>query len=241
MKEDTNRSTEPINGGLLLPNGFSASVFVDSIKGKARELVVNDNGDVYVKLRYPDEEGGCAVLRDEDGDGQADEIQKFAIYPKTDRGGYQTAMRIHNGYLYFSTHLQVYRYKLTPGSMVPESPMELVLDDDHEHGSHEHVAKPLTFDKEGNLYVPFGAPSNACQSPKRTPEQPGLDPCPQLADHAGVWKFPPNRTGMTQRDGERYATGIRSIVGMDWNHSDDELYVVMHGRDDLLRLWPKIY
>ena len=64
------------NGGLFLPGNFEAVVVVDSIGG-ARHLAVNDNGDIYVKLRnaYPD--GGNVALRDEDNDGKADIIKKF--------------------------------------------------------------------------------------------------------------------------------------------------------------------
>jgi len=56
------------NGGLFLPGNFEAVVVADSI-GAARHLAVNDNGDIYVKLRsvYPD--GGNVALRDEDNDG----------------------------------------------------------------------------------------------------------------------------------------------------------------------------
>ena len=39
--------------GLLLPHGFSATVFADGI-GRARHIVVNANGDVYVALRADD-------------------------------------------------------------------------------------------------------------------------------------------------------------------------------------------
>ena len=31
---------------------------------------------------------------------------------------------------------------------------------------------------------------------------------------------------------------MRSIVALDWNTSDKSLYAVVHGRDDLHRLWP---
>ena len=41
---------DPDNGGLFLPGNFEAVVVVDSIGG-ARHLAVNDNGDIYVKLR----------------------------------------------------------------------------------------------------------------------------------------------------------------------------------------------
>jgi glucose/arabinose dehydrogenase/cytochrome c5 len=226
------------NGGLFLPDGFDAVVVVDSLKGRARHIAVNDNGDVYVKARFP-KEGGNIALRDTTGDGKADIIQPFGNY-KAD-GTYGTAMRIHNGYLYYSSQLVVYRSKLTPGSLIPESEIEVILTDDHEHGSHEHVAKPVSFDDKGNMYVPFGAPSNACQEINRTPNSPGKNPCPLLVDHGGIWRFDANKTGQTQKDGYLFATGLRSVVAQDWNAQDKNLYVVMHGRDDLLRLWSGLY
>ncbi len=225
---------DPGNGGLFLPENFEAVVVVDSLKGRARQLAVNDDGDVYVKLMLRGE-GGNVVLRDTTHDGKADIIKKFGDYE--DNGSYGTAMRIYNGYLYFSSELVVYRYKLTPGKSVPESKIEIILTDDHPHGRHEHIGKPLSFDNKGNMYVPFGAPSNACQVINRTPYSPGMDPCPLLEDHGGVWRFDANKINQTQKDGVKFATGLRSIVAMDWNQQDKNLYVVMHGRDDLLRLW----
>lgn len=229
------------NGGLSLPAGFEAVVVIDSLAGKARQLAVNNNGDIYVKLRFADEQGGNAALRDTDHDGKADIVEKFGDYPSPSRWGYGTGMRIYNGYLYFSTELVVYRYKLKPGQLVPDSELETIVTDDHAHGTHEHIGKPLAFDNEGHLYVPFGAPSNACQDPKRTPGAPGLDPCPQLEKHAGVWRFDADKIGQTQEDGYKFASGIRSVVAMDWNHQDENLYLVMHGRDDLLRLFAQEY
>jgi glucose/arabinose dehydrogenase len=226
--------SDPGNGGLFIPDNFEVVVVVESLKGQARHLAVNDNGDLYVKLMLRGS-GGNAALRDTDGDGKADVIEKFGDYK--DNGNYGTAMRIHNGYLYFSTELVVYRYKLTPGKLIPEGNIEVVLTDDHTHGSHEHIAKPVSFDNKGHMYVPFGAPSNACQEINRTPYSRGIDPCPLLKDHGGIWKFDENKIGLTQKDGVRFASGLRSIVAMDWNTADENLYVVMHGRDDLLRLW----
>lgn len=225
----------PDNGGLFLPGGFEAIVVVDSLKGRARHLAVHDNGDIFVKNRFSDEENAITALRDTTGDGKADVIEKLGA--KIVESGYGTAMRIYKGYLYFSSELAVYRYKLSPGKLVPDSALEVILTDDHAHGMHEHIAKPLAFDDQGHMYVPFGAPSNACQEPKRTPGLAGLDPCPQLEDHGGIWRFDADKTGQTQKDGYQFATGIRSVVAMDWNPADKNLYIVMHGRDDLLRLW----
>jgi len=227
------------NGGLLLPDKFEAVVVADST-GRARHIAVNNNGDVYVKLRSPIPKGLLA-LRDTDNDGQADEREIFGDYD--DRGDYGTGMRIHNGYLYFSTAGEVYRIKLTPGKLVPENPVELILTDDYENDPHgyEHIAKPITFDDKGNMYVQYGAPGDVCQELERIPGAPGLDPCPQLEDHGGVWKFDANKLNQTQKDGIRYATGIRSIVAMDWNHADSTLYALQHGRDDLHRNWPALF
>lgn len=230
---------DPDNGGLFLPENFQAVVVVDSLEGRARHLAVNDNGDIYVKSRFSKEDGRNIAMRDTNGDGKADIIEQFGKYKN--EGSYGTAMRVYNGYLYFSSELVVYRQKLAPGTLIPEGEIEEIVVDDHEHGMHEHIAKPIAFDNEGNLYVPYGAPSNACQEINRTPAVPGIDPCPQLEQHGGVWRFDANKKGQTQKDGVEYATGIRSVVAMEWSPLDNNLYIVMHGRDDLLRLWASLY
>lgn len=231
---------DPDNGGLMLPGNFEAVVVVDSLGG-ARHIAVNDNGDIYVKLRaaYPD--GGNVALRDENNDGKADVIKKFGIY--TDSGSYGTAMRIHNGYLYFSSASTVYRCKLTPGKLEPDSNLEIILSDDYLHDTHgyNHTAKAVAFDEKGNMYVPFGSPSDVCQVFDRIPESPGQNPCPQLDEHAGIWIFDPNKKNQTIKDGKRFATGIRSVVAINWNPVDKNIYIVQHGRDEMHRTWPEKY
>ena len=228
------------NGGLFLPGNFKAVVVVDSLGG-ARHLAVNDNGDIYVKLRsvYPD--GGNVALRDENNDGKADIIKKFSVY--VDSFGYGTAMRIHDGYLYYSSSGDVFRCKLRPGELLPDTNAELILTDDFSHDPHgfNHTAKPITFDDKGNMYVPFGSPSDVCQVFDRIPESPGQDPCPQLEEHAGIWMFDPNKKNQTIRDGKRFAMGIRSAVAITWNPVDKNIYIVQHGRDDFHRTWPAKY
>src|SRR6266496_5748227 len=130
------------NGGLFLPGNFEAVVVVDSIGG-ARHLAVNDNGDIYVKLRNAYSDGGNVALRDEDNDGKADIIKKFSVY--IDSFGYGTAMRIHDGYLYYSSSSDVFRCKLKPGKLLPDTNTELILADDFSHDPHgfNHTAKPI--------------------------------------------------------------------------------------------------
>lgn len=227
------------NGGLYLPEGFEAVVVVDSV-GRGRHLAVRDNGDVYMKLRGPDSLGrGSVALRDTDNDGRADIIQYFGDY--ADTGHYGNAMRIHQGYIYFATAGEVYRTKLNPNTLVPTDPSECMLVDNYKRGRFSHIAKPIAFDGKGNMYVPFGSPGDACQENDRQPGSPGQMPCPELAEHGGVWKFSDSKPGQRQSDGVRYATGIRSIVGMDWDHKTNALYAMQHGRDDLFRTWPQYF
>ncbi|MEK6781166.1 MAG: c-type cytochrome [Bacteroidota bacterium] len=227
------------NGGLFLPENFEAVVVADST-GSARHMAVSDIGDIYIKLRSPTPKGILAI-RDTNHDGKADSITTFGDY--FDTGSYGTAMRIHNGYLYFSTAGEVYRIKLTPGKLIPKGKVDTILIDDYKHDKHgyEHIAKPIALDDKGNIYVPFGAPGDVCQVMNRIPGSPGEDPCSQLEEHGGIWKFDANKTGQTQKDGSRYATGIRSIVAMEWNRANNNLYVVAHGRDDLNARNPNLF
>ena len=223
---------------LFLPEGFSYEIYVDSIGEKVRHMAVSENGVLYGKFRRQSKKGVLVGIQDIDGDGKYDSLLKFGNYHMPQKGSYSTGARIFDGYLYYSNHLNVYRVKLENDKIVPSHEPERIVIDDHEHGSHEHIAKPIAFDNKGNIYVPFGSPNNACQNPKRTPQIPGQNPCPDLIKHAGVWKFDANKSNQTQEDGELYATGLRSIVAMDWNSYDNSLYAVVHGRDDLSRLWP---
>ncbi|MBC7759133.1 MAG: hypothetical protein H7069_09765, partial [Phormidesmis sp. FL-bin-119] len=118
----------------------------------ARHIAVNSNGDVYVKLRSPTVEGyGNAALRDVNGDGKADSVKVWGKYENRNRG---TAMRIHNGYLYYSSEMMVYRSKLKEGQLVPDSKMDTVVIDTPPY--HEHQAKALAFDDKGSMYVSWG-------------------------------------------------------------------------------------
>ena len=238
---------DPDNGGLFLPGNFEAVVVTDSI-GRARHITVNDNGDIYVKLTFNDAmrgAGGTVGLRDTNADGKADTIAYFGDY--IDEGGSAVGVTIHNGFLFTSTVRKVLRNKLTPGKLVPDSETEVVLTDvDENVVKNWHTTKPLAFDNKGNMYIPFGSPSDACQDMKKfgpigIPGGQGLDPCPELEEHAGIWRFDENKTGLTQKDGYHYATGIRSVVGMQWNPMDESLYAVGNGIDNFHTLFPKLF
>lgn len=232
--------TADLPADITLPDGFSATVFADDL-GRVRHLAVRDNGDVFAstwnqtRVADPDSStGGLIALRDSDGDGDADEIARFG------RGDTHTGIAIYENQVFYSTASAVYSIALT-NMLAPSGPSEIVVSgfDDSGYG---HSAKPITFDGAGHLYLQAGVPSNACQEKHRTPGSPGLDPCPELEQFGGVWRFVAGSRNQDQyEDGIRYSTGHRNAVALEWNPVSDELFLVMHGRDSLDTLFPDHY
>ena len=230
-----NPSKEPDNStneGLTLPADFSAVVVSEST-GRGRHIVVNDNGDIYVSLARLKDGNGIVALRDTNNDGKADVVKYFGTF-------YGTGIGIYKGYLYFGADTIVVRYKLRPGQLLPDPNYEVIAKGFQVN--YEHAAKSITFDNNGNIYVNVGSPSNACQTPDRTPHTPGTDPCPQLKNFAGIWRFDANKENQDQmKEGYRFATGLRNCVALRWNPVVNHLYAVQHGRDQLHQLWPELY
>lgn len=216
---------------LDLPQGFVAEVFADSL-GYGRHLASRPNGDLYLRLSEPKKGLSIVALRDSDSNGIPEEIEYFEEL----EGG--TGVKFHQGYLYFSTNSQVFRRRFKGNELVPSGERELILSLAEQN---QHAAKPLAFDGKGNMFVTIGAPSNACQDPDRKPGVPGQDPCPLLEQSGGIWKFSDSNLDQHFEDGERYATGIRHAVGIHYNHKQDKLYAMQHGRDQLHEFWPEYY
>lgn len=237
-------ASDPDNGGLILPDHFEALVVVDSL-GRTRHITVRDNGDIYAQLGNAKDGKGTIGLRDLDQDGKADSIVRFGEY--LDKGRSATGITIHKDYLYVSSKKMIYRNRLKAGELVPTSETEVVFTDlDKNINRNWHATKPLAFDDKGNMYIPFGSPSDACQDmetygPAGIPGGKGIDPCPELVNHAGIWRFDANKIGLTQADGDKYATGIRSVVGMEWNPKDGHLYAVGNGIDNFHTMFPDRY
>ncbi|HEX7904145.1 MAG TPA: PQQ-dependent sugar dehydrogenase [Chitinophagaceae bacterium] len=219
----TNRA-EAENAGLKLPAGFSASALADSV-GKARHIVATQQGDLYIKLDKLVNGKGILRLRDANGDGKADEIKSF--------GNYQgTGITIKDDYLYASSNSEVFRYKLDKNGEVlnPDTPERIIKG---LVNGRQHNTKSITLDDKGNIYVNIGAPSNSCQEVDRGKGSKGKEPCPLLDSAAGIWQFKADKLDQTYSDGVRYATGLRNVMGLDWNYEVNELFVVQHGRDQL--------
>ncbi|HTQ27656.1 MAG TPA: PQQ-dependent sugar dehydrogenase [Puia sp.] len=217
---------------ITVPAGFKAGVYASGLSG-ARHLTVAANGDVYVKLAKLKDGRGIYRLHDSHGNGRGDDQKGFGKFTGT-------GIAIRNGYLYASSDEEVFRFKLDANDQVidPDHPEKVVT------GllqRNEHEAKAITLDNNGNLYVNIGAYSNACQVQDRTKGSPGMKPCPILDSAGGIWRFSANKLNQTYKDGTRYATGLRNVVGLDWNTATNTLFVMQHGRDQLDYLFPDLY
>ena len=223
---------DPDNGGLTLAPGFCAKVVADDL-GPARNLVVAPSGDVYVAIQrgprapgQPPQPGFLMALRDTNGDGTLDQREKFGANGAT-------GIVLRNGYLYFATTTSVERFKLTPGQLAPTGAAEVLVGGFPEQRGHQD--KDVAFDDKGNMFVTIGLPSNACAQPDRQPGAKGVDPCPQLDNGGGVWKFS-DTPGQTYSAKNRYATGLRQGLALAWH--DGHLYLAMNSRDSLDVLYP---
>lgn len=217
------------SGELILPKGFKANIAVDEV-GSNRHIGVNANGDIYVKLDRLKGGKGIVVLRDADKDGKYETLKSFGDYAGT-------GIAIKNGYLYASSNTDVYRYRIT-NNEVSDSP-ERIVTGLVSRGTH--ASKSIAVDNAGNIYVNIGAPSNACQVVDRSEGSPGQDPCPILEKAGGIWQFRIDKKDQSYGQGTRYATGLRNVVGLDWNVQDNNLYAMQHGRDQLNVVKPEIF
>ena len=217
---------------IILPGGFKSVIIAENI-GRARHLVVTPNGDIYVRLARVNKGKGIILLRDKNKDGVVDDSSGFGNY-----GG--TGVAIKNGYLYAASDSQVFRYKLNDKMEVisPAKPEMIITG---LVAVKQHKTKSLALDNDDNIYVNVGAPSNSCQLQDRAKGSPGMDPCPFLEKAGGVWQFKTDKLNQSYADGIHYATGIRNIVGMDWNTATNSLFVMQHGRDQLSNMWPEYY
>ncbi len=215
---------------ITLPAGFTAETVVQTL-GSNRHLAVNSNGDVYVKLSKLKDGKGIFVLRKKGGAFEV--INSFGNYTGT-------GIAIKNGYLYASSDDEVFRYKFNANNEIadgnnPEKIVTGLL------SKGQHASKSIALDNTGNIYVNIGAPSNACQVKDRSSGSPGQDPCPILANAGGIWQFKVNKLNQSYAEGVRYATGLRNVVGLDWNTKEDHLFVMQHGRDQLSQFFPDMY
>lgn len=220
---------DPDNAGLKLPPGFCA-VLVGEKLGAVRHIAVAPNGDLFAGVtgaRDGSTRGGLYLMRDTNGDGRADMVKALS-----ETSG--TGVALAPDAVYFAPNDQVLRFPWTPGADGPAGPPEAIVTGLPTGG---HSAKGITLGSDGGLYVSIGSRTNSCQEKDRSAKSPGINPCTELEERAGIWKFDARRVGQTQRDGVRFATGLRNPMAKAVEPSTGVLYMATHGRDQLTENW----
>jgi glucose/arabinose dehydrogenase len=227
---------DPAANDITLPQGFCALIYARDL-GTVRQLAVTPSGDVFAAVANPSEDeskpptGGVVALRDTDGDGIAEKHEEFG----GPTGGNGIFWR--DGQLFFATNDKVLRYELPDGQLRPDGDATTVVDEMIATG--DHSAKTVVVSGD-DLYVNCGSASNACQEDNREPASKGIDPCPELENRAGIWKFDANGHEQKLAD-HRYATGGRNFVALTFQPGTDALWGAQNGRDQLHDNWPELY
>lgn len=213
------------NAGLKLPDGFCAQLFADSV-GRPRHMVVAPNGDLFVARRN----GGVGILRDTNNDGKADVIETFYAGPNG------SGIALASDAIYFAPTDRVIRLPWKPGDLKPSGPEEIIATGLPTGG---HGDKGLALGPGNSLFVSFGSLTNSCQpqGQDRQGAYPSPNPCTELEQRAGVWRFDARRLNQTPADGKRWATGLRNPMAISIQPGSGTLYAGVHGRDQLTENW----
>lgn len=215
---------------IVVPKGFNVQILGNDL-GKIRHLTVSDNGIIYLNRSKLGEDGtSLLMLEDSNNDGKIDNKLSFGKLPGT-------GIKIKDNYLYTSSNSAIFRYKLNAQNQVnnTENP-ELIVSGLADHGRDN--AKPFTLDNEDNLYVTVGSWNDPCRDPETGK---GMMPCPLLDSAGGIWRFSSLKANQTFNEGNRYATGVKNGVAMDWNFQTNSLFSVVHGRGAFHDVYPQYY
>jgi glucose/arabinose dehydrogenase len=230
LKTDTDVVPDADNAKLKLPAGFGALIVAET-GAMPRHIVVTPQGNIYVKL-FKVKNGKGIYYYKVNAAGKGTLASSFGTYPGT-------GMNMKDDYLYASSNTEVFRYKIDAKKEVidPEKSERIITG--LKTGQHE--SKSIVFDNADNIYVNIGVNSNSCQVQDRQYASMGIPGCPLLEFAAGIWRFKINKPDQSYADGTRYATGLRNVVGLDWNKQNNQLFVMQHGRDQLHSIFPNLF
>ena len=229
-------SCDADNAGLIVPDGFCVTRFADSLQAP-RHMVVGANGDLLIignargGRGQPPSPGSIFLLRDANGDGKADAVQKLA---QANGSG----LALANGYLYATGDKSIVRYKYTAGATTLGQADTVVSGfDTGGHTSYNFVVVGQT------IYMNVGTRSKCVRAwTAHAADTGGRSLRRALETRAGIWAFDANKLGQKPSDGTRFATGLRNSVALTTDPRDRSLWVTMHGRDGLqpppAGLWP---
>jgi glucose/arabinose dehydrogenase/cytochrome c553 len=222
--------------GLSLPPGFCATIFADKI-GHVRHIVAGADGMLYANSA-PDPEddavpSGLIVLRDLDGDGKAEHIQR--PFPGH-LGG--TGLAVFQNKVFFESGDRIVSHALNDTEHDPSGSEQVIVAALPTQG--DHFSHSIAIAADGRLFVTSGSATNACQTENRKAGAPGQTPCAEKALRAGIWRFDAAKTGQRFSSAGRFTSGIRNAVGIALD-SSGRLFATQHGRDQLHENWGALY
>ena len=178
---------------IRLPPGFAISVYAEGLAA-ARSLAVGSNGTLFVGSKEKD------VYAVPPGGGKPMVIARDLQEPH--------GVAFRDGALYVGERSRVLRFDGIEARLAdPPRPAVVAELPKYKH----HGLRTLRFGPDGMLYVPVGAPCNACE-----PEE----------QYAVI-----NRIELKEGRKEIFARGVRNTVGFDWHPRTKELWFTDNGRD----------
>jgi glucose/arabinose dehydrogenase len=195
------RAARPSLSDITLPPGFSIDVYAGNVPG-ARSMALGAKGTLFVGTR---DAGKVYAVIDHNGDNVADEVITIASGLQMPNG-----VAFRHGSLYVAEVSRVLRYDNIE-ERLKNPPRPVIVNDSFPDKTH-HGWKFIRFSPDGRLYVPVGAPCNACE--QKDPRFATIMRMDQDGSHLEI-----------------FASGVRNTVGFDWHPRTGELWFTDNGRD----------
>lgn len=202
----------PEGAELQVPPGFKINVFYQADRAtrgsRIRNIQVAPNGDFF--LVNSSREGTITILRDTDGDGEADFSEVFAEGLNRPFG-----IAFAPGYIYVGNTGSVVRLPYEPGQTKAGGPPEKIAD--IPEGSMHWTRNVILSPDYSKLYISVGSGSN-------------------VGERGEEHDFHRASILVSDADGSNlrlFASGLRNPVGLDWNPATGELWTAVNERDML--------
>lgn len=169
----------------------------------ARSLVMSPSGTLFVGTMR---QGFVYAVKDVDGDHRADKRWVIASGMNNPNG-----VAVKNGNLYVAEISKVTKYTDIENHLANPGKGDVIYDKFPTEWPHGW--KNIAFGPDGKLYVPVGAPFNIGMPDER---------------HASIFRMNDDGTGI-----EKFASGVRNSVGINWDPVTHEMWFTDNGRDML--------
>lgn len=183
---------------LAAPDGVRVQVFARDLINP-RMLAISEAGRLYATRRSV---GDVVMLKDEDGDGQAEEVVTVAA-----RAGMH-GIAFAGDKVYLATVNDVYTADVAQDGTF--GPLTRIINDLPDGGQHPN--RTMGIGPDGMLYISAGSTCNACA--ETNPES------------ATILRAQPDGSSRTI-----FAKGLRNTIGFDWQPGSGQLWGMDHGID----------